>query len=1155
MRSPSRLFVAAVLCAGLSAFACPAWAGRITLKIRTTVDAAAGLRVDQTITNQGDEAAHNVVPRWVVHKYTGEGSSLAKLGPGQSHTWHALLHDGPVAPAAYTLLTKIAYEDANRYPFEVLAVTAFNAATSRRPVAAGHFSIPVFDSDRPVPAKLDIRLPRGRSTRELEIEVFLPRGMSPGSVKRRVTLSDSREANLSLELRNQSLIPGTTLRVFALLTSLDEQPPQTDSISGRIIVRRPKPVLTRNGLNATLTVALALLALFMILAGREGDREYADSVWTALIETCAVAATVGILLYHFPWGDLLAPTTTAGGDMASLYYPTKVMAEDLLPSGRWSGWTMGNYAGFPIFHFYSTFPFALIALLGHLFSMQVAFKLVTLLGVTTLPVCAAYLMRSLGYGRAAAAMAAAAMLPFLFQQGNSMWGGNIPSVLAGEFCHSIGISLSLVFAGMLHRTSHGKLSWVWPALLLAIIGLCHTFAFIAAAWYSLYYLWPRRDAPRLWRGVLPVYLLAFLLLCFWGLPVPSRLKFTTEWSVIWNIKSWTEVVPAPLWPAAGLTAADLGLLAAGLLARGLARLGIGGAVSAAANAVTKWKPFDAEREGFLLFVLAGMVLLYFVTPAIGFPDIRFIPIAQIFLGLAAADFLYWVANRIGQRTILAVCVVLAAMAWTEAHLGYIPSWLAWNYSGYERKPTWDLFKSINDHVHGDRNDPRIVFEHSEAHNRFGSSRAFENLPLFSGRSTLEGVFHQASPNSPFVFYLQSEASEKASGPFRQYTYTRLAPDKALPHFRLYDVSDVIVVSDAAKKAYSASPNYTKTFSRGDYEVFHVAGGDTGYVTAATSAPVLYEGRDWKLAFYRWFKHPELLDVPLVPAALLPAKQSREFELRTDSITRIPHKPLSGECDIHSHLEQHKIRFTTSCPGRPHIVKVSYFPLWHASDGSPVQLVSPGFMLVYPKHTSFELVYGRNAVDYAGISLSVFGLLALLVLVARPSWAETVADACVRPFSSGLVIYERNRTWLAVALICTGIAASAATRLSLRSPDRAYREAQQSYRAREFKRTVALLTPLVAQDQDTFKQATALFQLGVSHSELGNHTAAVQVLERLLFDFPNVNYGASTRFHLARSYAALGIGAKAEEHARALQKIAPDSVWTRRLQREQPGLLR
>ena len=92
------------------------------------------------------------------------------------------------------------------------------------------------------------------------------------------------------------------------------------------------------------------------------------------------------------------------------------------------------------------------------------------------------------------------------------------------------------------------------------------------------------------------------------------------------------------------------------------------------------------------------------------------------------------------------------------------------------------------------------------------------------------------------------------------------------------------------------------------------------------------------------------------------------------------------------------------------------------------------------------------------------------------------------------------------------------------------------------------------DRDTFKQATALYQLGVSHSELDHHAAAVQVLERLRFEFPNVNYGAATLFHLARNYAALGALDDARNAAAELRTEAPDSQWLKRLAREHPEIL-
>ena len=78
-------------------------------------------------------------------------------------------------------------------------------------------------------------------------------------------------------------------------------------------------------------------------------------------ELLLVLAASAFLCWIYPWKDLLAVTVTAGGDTASHFYPTKIMHEVLIPNVQWTGWTMGNYAGFPIFHFYSTLPFFVIA--------------------------------------------------------------------------------------------------------------------------------------------------------------------------------------------------------------------------------------------------------------------------------------------------------------------------------------------------------------------------------------------------------------------------------------------------------------------------------------------------------------------------------------------------------------------------------------------------------------------------------------------------------------------------------------------------------------------------------------------------------------------------------------------------------------------------
>jgi outer membrane protein assembly factor BamD (BamD/ComL family) len=1124
----TRRIVVAVL--AVLATACDVDAGTIGFRVNAAVTTGSGVRVTVELSNTGDEAAVAVVPTVVLGALEVAGASAPKLQPGSTQKWDIEVQREDLSPGSYVAVTKVAYEDANGYPFEVLAATPFDVDARRRPSTAGTLALPTLAPGATATGTFTLRANENR-VREFRLDLVTPRSIRVTRHSPTVTVDSSGTAKIDVEFRNQGLLAGNTSAIFALVTGIGEVPPQTDLIRAVVRAGTTADALRTNDFITTLVVLAVGLFVLELIAGRGRSGPLMDpTVIGARLTGFALAlATSAFLVLHYPWDVLLADTITAGGDMASLFYPTKLVAEEILPRWELTGWTMGNYAGFPVLHFYSTLPFAVIALLGHVAPMTIVFKLVTLLGPTLLPLSAALLFRWLGYGPGVPAIAAASLVPFLLQQGNSMWGGNIPSVLAGEFCHAIGLSLSLIFVGQLHRVVRGSGSWPLAAGLLAIIGLCHTFAFFAAVWYSLYFLRPHARLSASAPPILAIFAVAFLLLCVWGLPLPGRLVFTSEWSMIWHIKDWKEVLPSPLWPA-------------GILA------GLNCLVT-----LVRIKPFSVDRMGLLAFNVAGGVLLYFLVPAIGFPDIRFVPVGQVFLSLLAADMLGWLGTRSRNPHLFAACLVTAALAWGHSHLGYIPSWLKWNYSGYEGKPTWQLFKAINDHVAGDFNDPRVMFEHSELHNRFGSSRAFENLPLFSGRATLEGVFHQASQSSPFIFYLQSEASERTSGPFPQYTYARLNPDKALPHMRLFNVGAIVVATDKAKAAYDAHPEFERTFTSGAYAVFRVRDLDSRYVIPVANEPVLYSGADWKLAFYRWFKHSELLDIPLVPASLLRQADAREFRLRTDTIARLPKQPVTGPCEVASHLENYKITFETTCPQTPHIVKVSYFPRWSGGDTARVFPVSPGFMLVFPNQPRVEITYRRTAVDWVALTLTCVGLGLLLATLASRQLRGAMPVA-MRNFSLPVLRWiEKHRAITTVVVVAAMVFVGTSTRLALRAPDRAYQKAQEAYHRRDFPEAIRRLEEWTRRDKDTFKQATALHQLGICYNETDQPAAAAEVLERLRFEFPNVDYGAATLYHLVKAWEALGDTDRARSYALLLAVDHPDSPYDKRIDREWPTL--
>src|SRR5207253_11113872 len=104
---------------------------------------------------------------------------------------------------------------------------------------------------------------------------------------------------------------------------------------------------------------------------------------------------------------------------------------------------------------------------------HIAFKLVTVLGLLTLPVAAWAFGRLSGMARPGPACLGVATLPFVFDRSFTIYGGNIASTLAGEFAFSISLSLALVFLGVVARGLNNGRHRAAAAVLLAVTGLCH----------------------------------------------------------------------------------------------------------------------------------------------------------------------------------------------------------------------------------------------------------------------------------------------------------------------------------------------------------------------------------------------------------------------------------------------------------------------------------------------------------------------------------------------------------------------------------------------------------------------------------------------------------------------------------------------------------
>jgi len=671
----------------------------------------------------------------------------------------------------------------------------------------------------------------------------------------------------------------------------------------------------------------------------------------------ALLLTYGLLLWYLKPSLLLTPTITAGGDTIYHYVVARYLRDYLLPNGKLIGWMPGNFAGYPLFLFYFPLAFLLIAALSLVAPFPVAFKLGSLSGTFALPICSLLALRWIGCPFPIPALGAVLTLPFLLNEGNSMWGGNIPSTLAGEFSHSLSFALLVLFMGALYRGIRERRHAGWCAVLFALTGLAHGYGMVIAAGLGLYFLTVTTEFRTTLLYLVRVYVVGGLLLGFWLIPLVWYLPYTTGFPMTWAFQTMLDIMPIMLWPILVIGAVTVGLVIWG-------------------------KPADKEWLRVVYYLTYPVVLsvtLYFVSPRLNLTDVRFLAFAQFFLVLLAAAGLGRFLTGLPQSFRRAALPVIAVMtiAWVMPQVSFIPNWVRWNYEGMEHKPWWRYYTIVNSiGLAGGPHSPRVAYQHSMLHDKAGTPRAFEALPLFSGRSTLEGAYMQSSPTSPFVFYIQSELTETHACPSLSYKCTTFDPERALAHLELFNVKEVIAVTDKVKAALGANPGYREEGEIGPYKIFQVRQGTGQYVVPLRYQPALVTDGDWKRLAYDWFQKPEWLEVPLLfprpgdpaPPGAMPFRGFMEGPVK---------QVLSPECHVKDALGNEEVRFETECPGRPHLIKVSYHPKWRVEGADRIYLVSPSFMLVYPTAKQVRLVFGNRWPDYVGRAATATGIALLL----------------------------------------------------------------------------------------------------------------------------------------------------------------------------------
>ncbi len=848
-----------------------------------------------------------------------------------------------------------------------------------------------------------------------------------------------------------------------------------------------------------------------------------------------MAGSLAAVALVFPWRLVFLPTIPTGGDTPSHFAALVYFVEHILPQWRLWGWHPGNLAGFPAFQLYFPLPFLAMAGLGAFTGLEVAFKLLSLLPALALPACVYACLVLLGLRRPGPAWGAALSVLFILSEQNTVWGGNLASLAAGEFCYGWAFDLSLLYLGVLPGWLRGERGPFWPVCLLTLVGYSHAYGLLFCLVAGLYFPFCERPWPVLALRLLVVYGLAFLLLAPWTIPMLIYSPYTEQFNFVWINDSLWDFFPPTLLPA--LVLAPVGAV-----------LGLRGE-----DRDQRW------RTGFFLAWLAGAVLLYLAAPLMNTVTIRFGPFAHLAALCLAAQGCQLASRRLHGREWLLLAGATACLFWAGWRMQFVPGWLEWNCAGWEHKQTWPQVKALAAYLRPpgggfDPGAPRVLYEHSERMGAAGSVRAFESLPLVAGRSTLEGLYLQASPNAPFIFYLQSEACQRGSSPLPGYVYSRFDLDRALAHMRLYNVGYYIVVDPRTRRAADRNPGLVLEREFGPYSLYRVLGGDGRYAAYAPYQPLLVITSRPQFIAYQWFRFTDL-QTPLVlvkpgdqaPAAPFPRRYRDSGRpddpllllIRQNRLPRLPLPPTpppAGE-----KVEMERISLEGLTPGRPLVVKMSYHPAWRSRGGEEIYRVSPAFMLIFPRSRRLVLEFGPAWPHYLGLALGLMGLVLFGTALAGPAWWQRgyLAPAAAPEGKAAAAGWP----WRLGLLLALGGAALALwwvhddpNTLRLKA-HRLIDQGREAEAARYLEQDLRRFPMSLVADY-------ALYDLAMTYHRRGRWQKAAQLLQRLRKSFPDSVVLPETLYHLALELKRLGRPRQAERVRKELLRCFPDNRWSK-----------
>jgi hypothetical protein len=751
---------------------------------------------------------------------------------------------------------------------------------------------------------------------------------------------------------------------------------------------------------------------------------------------------------------LVANTLTAGGDTGAHVALPWFLRTQLLSHGHLTGWYPGWFDGFPLYTYYFVLSDLLAALGSYVIPYAIAFKLTTVLGSLLLPICAYAMGRLFSLRAPLPACLAASTLPFLFDTSFTILGGNLFSTLAGEYAFSLSLALALVAIGLFARglrTGRGVLvSSIVLSVTLAAHILPWLWALLGIAVLLVIDVLPERAgfrdplpasarAPLRTTGsfVVRAGALTLVLSSWWLLPWLTGQSLAISMGYVNDGSDGSASFSSMLFPGGDhvmIVLAVVGLVVAWATR---SRFGVWittlTALSACAYVLDPQGSLWDER--LLPFWFFGAWLtcgwLFGVCAATVVRRTRQRAwerwIARVHEGRLPPRPRFraptgWPASLGGAVLAGALAVVVVTpplMSWVPRSVltavgitpgaNEVPVWSAYNYTGYQGVAGWSSYnKDWNEYDAiikmmrgaGERYGcGQAMWQYDDVEGVFGTTESLMLLPYWTNNciGSMEGLLFESSATTPFHFLNQSELSLRPSDPMVGLPYDPTGSPNVslgLKHLQLLGVRYFLAFSPKIVKLAQRSGLVTQIATTGPwYWAGHVRTWhlfrlhDTAIAEPLAALPnvvtTLASASAWQSANVSWWLDTKQWHVMLAQSG--PPSWPR---ITSSLDTKVVHTPRDLVSDVRESVST--VSFHVSRIGVPVVVRVSYYPRWHASGATGPFRVSPNLMVVVPTSHVVVLSYGGSLATSLGTAISVIGVCICALAAFLGRWRRRSA---------------------------------------------------------------------------------------------------------------------------------------------------------------------